>query len=154
MESLRKNVPDQLDRQIVGILLKDARTSFTDIGKKLGVSTATVLSRYEKLVESGVIKGSTLIVDNAKLGQPLTALVGIRIIPGQGQGLFDELCKYPEVLEIHQPTGTYDIIAKIVAESVEKLHDFLSGIQSAKGLERTETFMVLKTHLHRNIKIS
>lgn len=59
---------DERDRSILQILLGDSRTSLTDIGKKIGLSRGAVKGRVERLFESGVILGSTIVVDPALVG--------------------------------------------------------------------------------------
>ncbi|PVX23458.1 MAG: transcriptional regulator, partial [Candidatus Bathyarchaeum sp.] len=55
---------DQTDYKIVRILCKDARTPFQRIAKTLGIGTDTVIRRYNKLKEDGVILGSTVVLNS------------------------------------------------------------------------------------------
>ena len=59
---------DQIDKEILVALLKDSRTKFTDIARKCHVSKYIIKKRYNKLVKSGVIKKSTLIINPKKMG--------------------------------------------------------------------------------------
>ncbi|MEM0320031.1 MAG: AsnC family transcriptional regulator, partial [Candidatus Nezhaarchaeales archaeon] len=59
---------DEIDKAILRELVNDARLSFREIARRIGVSTATVASRVKRMEEEGVIKGYTTIVDVEKLG--------------------------------------------------------------------------------------
>ena len=68
---------DQIDIGILSQLMKDAKTPYTDIAKQLFVSSGTIHVRMRKMEELGLIKGSNLSVDYAKLGYDITAFLGI-----------------------------------------------------------------------------
>ena len=59
---------DDVDIKIIKSLLNDSRKKFIDIAKECGISVNTAKHRYSELKKSGIIKGSTLIVDVKKLG--------------------------------------------------------------------------------------
>jgi DNA-binding Lrp family transcriptional regulator len=59
---------DEIDVKIMKILLKDSRKKFTDIAKECGVSVTTIKNRYSELKKSGIILGSTVIVNVKNLG--------------------------------------------------------------------------------------
>ena len=59
---------DNLDQDIINELQNDSRQPFRVIAKKLGVRTQTVILRYNKLKEKGIIKACTISVNTSKLG--------------------------------------------------------------------------------------
>ena len=59
---------DNLDKQILNMLINDAREPFTEIAKKLNVSGGTVHFRVKKLEDAGTINSSNLNIDPTKLG--------------------------------------------------------------------------------------
>jgi Lrp/AsnC family transcriptional regulator for asnA, asnC and gidA len=59
---------DELDIKIIKELLRNSRTSFSEIAKKFGVTTTTINNRFNELKESGIITGSTVLVDLAHFG--------------------------------------------------------------------------------------
>jgi len=59
---------DETDSFIIKRMTEDARVSFRKIAKELGVSPDTVISRYRRLQEKGVIRGSTVVLDPKKIG--------------------------------------------------------------------------------------
>ena len=58
---------DEIDLAILESLLKDARKSFRQVSREINVSTPTVMKRYERLVNVGLIKAVSLNLDLGKL---------------------------------------------------------------------------------------
>ncbi|MCK4969923.1 MAG: winged helix-turn-helix transcriptional regulator, partial [Thermoplasmata archaeon] len=73
---------DELDINILKLLRDDARLSFRNIGKELNMSTGTISQRVKRLVNDGVIRKFTCIIDPAKVGKHCTVLVMVRSRPG------------------------------------------------------------------------
>src|ERR1700727_2277465 len=69
---------DPLDRAIVALLEENARRSFGDVGERDGLSASAVKRRVDRLEESGVITGYTVVVDHAKAGRPIQAFTEVR----------------------------------------------------------------------------
>src|SRR5205085_7859231 len=80
-EEIRRTVGscamEELDRQIVQLLVKDGRMSYTDLGKATGLSTSAVHQRVRRLEERGLILGYGATIDHAAAGKPLTAFVSV-----------------------------------------------------------------------------
>ena len=71
-----------LDKQIVALLVENARRSYDDIGKRVSLSAPAVKRRVDRLRESGAVSGFTAIVDHAALGAQTEALVELFYAPG------------------------------------------------------------------------
>jgi Lrp/AsnC family transcriptional regulator for asnA, asnC and gidA len=67
---------DQLDKQILSILMRNAKKAYTDIAKQLYVSGGTIHVRMKKLEDAGIVKGYNLVVDHSKLGYDISAFLG------------------------------------------------------------------------------
>ncbi len=143
---------DDLDRKIIKHLLVDGRMAFSDIARDLDVSPATIVGRYEKLCKSGVVKGTRVVVNRTVLDVPLLAIVGVVAEGTKENKVMEELRSYPEIIELHLPTGQFDLLCKVCTKSVEHLHRFLGELQNIRGLVRTETFIVLNTGWERDIE--
>jgi len=68
---------DTLDRQILRVLTKDARTPYAEMAKNFGVSPGTIHVRVEKMRQSGLIEGTKAIIDERKLGYDVCCFIGI-----------------------------------------------------------------------------
>jgi len=146
---------DNIDRQILEILMKDANTSYVDIAKKIHVSPGTVHVRMKSLKKSGVVQGATLSVDFNLLGFNTVAFLGIYL---DRSSFYTEvvlaLQKIPEVVSVHYVTGPYNMFAKVICKDSQHLHDILHDqIQEIKGVQRTESFISLSESIHRPISV-
>lgn len=146
---------DQTDRQILALLMQDAKMPFTEIAQKIHVSGGTVHVRMKKLSDMGIVKGSNLDVDYSKLGYDITAFLGIFLDKSSLYGEVAENLKgIPEVVGAHYTTGNYSIFAKIVCKDTNHLRKVLyDKIQKIPGIQRTETFISLEESIDRPINI-
>ena len=146
---------DEIDRQILSILMKDAKTPYTDIAKQLFVSSGTIHVRMKKLEQMGVVKGAELKVDYASLGYDITAFLGIYL---EKSFMFDDaaeaLINIPEIVSVHYTTGNYSMFAKIICKDTKHLREVLHDkIQKIEGIQRTETLISLQESIDRQIDI-
>lgn len=144
-------VIDETDRAILRILQSDARESFIEIARNLGVSGGTVHARVGRMKELGLIKGSALLVDYARLGYSVEAFIGLKLVRAHDCGtLMAKLETLPEVLEVHYTTGAYSLFIKVMARSMQDLHHILfERLQGFDEIQSTETFVILDTSLSR-----
>jgi len=146
---------DKLDRQILAILMENAKIPYTEIAKQLFVSGGTIHVRMKKLEEAGIVNGYQLNVDHNKLGYDIAAFLGIYL---DKSSLYDvvaeSLNQIPEVVGAHYTTGLYNIFAKIICKDTNHLRSVLHDkIQKIEGIQRTETFISLQENINRSIPI-
>lgn len=146
---------DEVDLKILSHLMKDAKTPYTEIAKKVYVSGGTVHVRMKKMEELGVVKGTTLQLDYSKLGFDVTCFLGIYL---QKSSLYDtvvdKLKEIPEIVKIHYTTGNYNIFIKIHCRDTNHLREVLHDkIQKVDGIDRTETFISLDESMSRPIQL-
>lgn len=144
---------DQLDRQILSILMSDAKIAYTDIARQLQVSGGTVHVRMKKLEEMGIVEGARLKVDASKLGYDIISFIGIFL---EKSSLYEEvinqLNEIPEVINAYYTTGNYSIFTKVVCKDTKDLRIVLSEkIQAIPGIQRTETLIALEERIDRPI---
>ena len=99
---------DAIDRQILGILARDGRTPIVQVAEQVGLSRPAVSDRIEKLERSGVIRGSSVVVDPAALGMGVTAFISARQsapFAPKAEKAFRALLDRDEVVEIHTVAG-------------------------------------------------
>jgi Lrp/AsnC family transcriptional regulator for asnA, asnC and gidA len=149
------NEIDQLDRQILALLMENAKMTYAEIGRKLFVSGGTIHVRMKKLEEAGVVKGQQLLVDHEKLGFDVVAFLGIYLDKSSLYAeVSEQLKKIPEVVSAHYTTGLYNIFAKIVCRDTNHLREVLHDkLQKINGLQRTETFISLEAGIERPVAI-
>lgn len=146
---------DNVDKQIISLLMEDAMLPYTEIAKKLFVSSGTVHVRMRKMQEMGIIKRAELVINPSALGYDITAFLGIYL---QKSSLYNQvvkaLQKIPEVVACNYTTGNYGMFCKIICKDTAHLKEVLSDkIQHITGIERTETFISLEENINRPLKL-
>lgn len=142
---------DKLDGAIINKLLDNARKPLTEVGKELGVSTATVHQRVKKLEKEGVIKSYSLTVDYGLLGFHLTVYVGIFIDNiVESQRIIKEIENIPEFTVAHLASGRFSVFGKMRCRNTEHAKDVLFRLQSIKGIKGTETMVMFEENLNSN----
>ena len=146
---------DNLDLGILNILMDDAFTPYTEIGKKLFVSPGTIHVRMAKMQKLGIVKSPRLQIDLNKLGMDVTAFIGVYLIRSD---MYDkvvkELKKIPEVISCHYTTGNYSLFLKIICRDTQHLREVLHDrLQKIDGISRTETLISLDESFDRPIQI-
>jgi Lrp/AsnC family transcriptional regulator, regulator for asnA, asnC and gidA len=136
---------DELDLSILAFLQTDGRRPFTDIAQELGVSEGTVRNRVSKLIEKQVLHIVGL-VDPASLGFNAPAVVGISVAEGDIEQIAMQIASYSEVSYLIMVSGEFDLIVEVLCKDREHLANFLNyKLRKVKGVERTQTFMTLRT---------
>lgn len=146
---------DDLDKQILSVLMRNAKKPYSEIAKDLYVSGGTIHVRMKKLEEAGIVKGYNLDIDQGMLGYDICAFLGIYL---DKSSLYDdvavELEKIPEIVEAYYTTGLYSIFAKVACQDTDHLRTVLHDkIQKIPGIQRTETFISLQVSINRPIDI-
>ena len=146
---------DSLDRKILSIIKKNARTPFLEVGRACDVSGAAVHQRVQRLIKEGVITAAEFILDPQKVGYHTCAYMGIFL---EKASLFKEVAEkleqIPEIVECHYTTGNYSIFIKIYAKNNEHLRNILTDyLQSIPGISRTETFISLEESFRRQLPV-
>lgn len=146
---------DELDLQILDLLIKDCRTSYLEIARICHVSGGTIHVRMKKMEDLGVITGSRILLDLAKLGYDVCCYVGIYVDKTSSfQSVFEEMKKINEVVELHLTTGSYSMFAKVISSNIKELQNILlEKINNISGIQRTDTFISLSQPIDRNISL-
>ncbi|EQC47504.1 Lrp/AsnC ligand binding domain-containing protein [Bacteriovorax sp. Seq25_V] len=147
---------DSLDIKILNYLRKDARLPFSEIARKLYVSSGTIHQRVEKLREAKIITGSKISLDYKKLNYNVTVLLGIHLNnAGDVEKVIAKLDQLDEVSEAFYTTGNYALIVKIMVSNIDHFHDFLvKKLQAIKEIRSTESFISLKQVIDKDVPIS
>lgn len=150
VKKARKNlIPelDEMDREILHILKRNARTPLSEISKEIGLSSPSISDRITKMEKLGIIKGYTLIVDHRMLGLGIVAFIRASLGPPQccREDVIRELVKIPQIIECHFTDGEDDMFMKIITEDTSSLMMVLAKITSIEGVNRTKTTIALST---------
>jgi Lrp/AsnC family transcriptional regulator, leucine-responsive regulatory protein len=136
---------EDLDRQIITLLSRDGRMSYTDLGKATGLSTSAVHQRVRRLEQRGVIKGYAALVDAESVGLPLTAFISVKPLEASApDDTAERLADLPEIEACHSVAGEENYILKVRVGSPADL-EMLIGVIRAKAGVSTRTTVVLST---------
>lgn len=136
---------DDLDVRILSELAKDASISVPKLSKKINVNASVVYSRIKRLVKRGLIKKFTIIVNDEALGFSVKALTGINMDSKLRDNVMNELFKIPEVREVAEVTGRFDVLVSMNARSLDEMHQLISEkIGRIEGVQKTETFIEMR----------
>lgn len=139
---------DDIDRNILKELQQDARTSYAELGRRVGLTTPAVIERVRKLEDAGIILGYRAEIDTAKVGLPITAFVRMSISGVDYSHIIEVAQQSNEVLECHRGTGGDSFIMKVAVASVEHLQEIIDKL-TPYGI--TTTAIVLSSPVKRRI---
>lgn len=134
---------DKLDYNIIECLNRDARKSFREVAKELGISAGTAYNRIRKLEGQGIIKGYIPMIDAGKVGFDLFVIIGIKIAHGKLVEVEKKLTKDPRVYGVYDVTGEWDSIILARFRNREELNEFIKSVLATENVERTYTQVVL-----------
>ncbi|MFH0987025.1 MAG: Lrp/AsnC family transcriptional regulator [Candidatus Micrarchaeota archaeon] len=136
---------DSLDIKILMELNKDARFSYRKIAEKLRVATGTVQSRIKRMEKSGVIKNYHARFDFVKLGYTLPTLIGVSIRRGENSSFIKKLEKNKCIYGLYFVTGEYDLIIAANFKNINELNEFINKELGDTLVEKSNTYLILKT---------
>jgi Lrp/AsnC family transcriptional regulator for asnA, asnC and gidA len=137
---------DKLDREIISYLQYDGRMAFTKIADELGISEGTVRRRVNQLTKNGILQ-IVAIVEPQNMGWEEAAMIGISVKAHLINAVADEISILPEVAYLFQAAGEFDLVAEVFCRNREHFVSFLNNkLQQIPGVERTQSFMILKMH--------
>lgn len=137
---------DDIDRNILRELQGDARTSYAELGRRVGLTTPAVIERVRKLEDAGIILGYRAEIDTAKVGLPITAFVRMSISGVDYSHIIEVAQQSNEVLECHRGTGGDSFIMKVAVASVEHLQEIIDKL-TPYGI--TTTAIILSSPVKR-----
>ena len=124
---------DLVDWVIIEQLQREARISLSELGRRVKLSPSAVTERVRNLESLGVITGYHAVVDLAKVGYPVLAVVRLKYPGNHHQPLRRLLAERREILECLRTTGDDCYTLKVAAASMEHLEtlvDELAGFGS------------------------
>jgi DNA-binding Lrp family transcriptional regulator len=137
---------DDLDRQLLGLLREDARTSVSTLARKLRVARGTVQNRLARLESTGTIVGYTVRLRPQEEEQRIRALTLVAVEGNRTDEVIRSLRGDPAVAALHTTNGRWDIVAELRADSLEAFDRVLGRMRLIEGISNTETSLLLSTH--------
>lgn len=134
---------DNIDRRILQVLNKNARRSFREVAKEVGLSVTAVIHKVKKLEEAGAIKGYIPVLDPESLGYNLMAVIALRISKGKLLETQRLIAEESQVVAVYDITGEWDSLVIGHFRTREDLNNFIKRVLSLPYVDRTVTHLVL-----------
>jgi len=112
---------DDVDLELLSALQVDARATYAELGRQVGLSAPAIAERVRRLEASGIISGYHAEVDLKKAGYGIVAFVRLNSAPDLAPQLERMARETAEVLEFHRVTGTEGYVLKVAVTSIEHL---------------------------------
>ena len=126
---------DFRDRVILSVLSENARTSFSEIARRLGVTEAAVRKRVQKLEREGVIRGYSVVLDPRKTGK-VVSLTGVDVEPEHLVRVSHKIGGMECVRRAWFSSGDHTIMAEIVCDSTRELENAHVRLGKIKGVKK------------------
>lgn len=138
---------DAIDRKIVAALQADGRITTQELADKVGLSASPCARRVRLLEEAGIIKGYVAVVDQAKVGLPISVFASVKLERQREEELdrFSQaILRWPEVADCYLMTGQRDYLLRIVVQDLEAYERFLKDkLTRLKGVASIESSFAL-----------
>lgn len=135
---------DDIDRRMIDALRRDGRTSVPALADELSIGRATAYTRFDRLVEHGIVDGFTARIDPVAAGLTVSALVMINVHQGRWRDLREQLRALPGIEWLGVATGRFDFVLLVRGSSLEHLRDVaLHELQQIDGVRSAETIVLL-----------
>lgn len=138
---------DHVDAGILRELQQDARISYAELGRRIGLSTPATMERVRKLEDAGVIRGYHAEVSLEAVGRPIRAFIKVTIAGDKLDKFATVLRRVPEVLEAHRVTGAESYIVQVAVRDIAHLEQVIDALAPYLA---TQTSMVLASPIAWN----
>ena len=119
---------DDIDRRILAALQADGRMTAQQLADRVGLSPSPCARRVRLLEEAGVVKGYVAVVDQAKVGLPISVFASVKLERQREDDLdrFSQaVARWPEVVDCYLMTGQRDYLLRIVVSDLESYERFI-----------------------------
>lgn len=140
---------DITDKKLIDVLRQNARISLSALSRVMGLSRSTVQDRITKLEQKGIIAGYTVRLGADYAGREVRAQVMLKISPRAQDEIVAFCRRHTAITRLYTISGEFDLIAHLRAESTIALDQVLDDIGRIKGVERTQTSVLLSTKFER-----
>lgn len=145
---------DPVDRQLIAALRANARATYADLARVVGLSAPAVHDRVRRLEAAGIVTGYHAAVAPAALGLGVSALVGIyQRDDAEQDDVANRLAGVPEIEDCWFVAGDEAFIVKVRVPDVDALEQTLASLRRIPGVARTRTTVVLSTRWEGRVRV-
>ncbi len=122
--------------EILKLLRKNARMSFVEMSKKLGVTEAAVRKKIKRMEKEGIILGYTVFANPKKIGYEIDALIGIDAMPEKMMSVMRILKKNSDVINMYASSGDHMLMIECWFKNHDELAKFINYLENLDGVTR------------------
>jgi DNA-binding Lrp family transcriptional regulator len=138
---------DDLDRQILDILRRDARTPYTEIAEQVGTSEGTVRNRVERLLEDGIIERFTVSTRTGNIKAMIEVSVKVNVHTTE---ISETIAEWDQVDFVWQVSGEEDVVLVVDATDTQAVNQLITRAREMDEVENTKTRLILDERLGRS----
>jgi len=150
-----KSPIDEIDRNILRLLQEDGRMTLAKLSEAVGLSPSPCLRRVRMLEEAKVISRYVAVLDQQRVGLPVSVFASIKLEKQQEEALnrfAKAVARWPEVLECYLMTGSRDYLLRIVVEDLPAYERFLKQkLTRLPGVASIESSFALEQVKYTNV---
>ena len=135
---------DSLDREILDILRRDARTPYTEIAEQVGTSEGTVRNRVERMTEAGVIERFTIATRTGNVKAMIEIGVAVDVNTNE---MSERLADWEQVDFVWQVSGEEDVVLVVDAADTQGVNELITRARELEEVERSTTRLILDERL-------
>ena len=136
---------DTLDRDLLALLRKDARTPISSLAKQLKVSRGTVQNRLDRLLSSGAIVGFTVRAHDELESDSIRAVMMIEVVGKSTIKVIGQLRGISQLEKLHTTNGAWDLVAEIRTSNLAEFDKVLNQVRDIDGVLNSETSILLSS---------
>ncbi len=138
---------DEIDKKILAELQANARVSFAELGRRVALSTPSVMERVRKMEESGIIVGYRAQIDPTKVGLAVRAFIKISVAGDKLAKFIAIARRVPAIIECHRVTGVESYIIQVAVRDTIHLEQTIDALMPYVA---TNTSMILASPIEWN----
>lgn len=135
---------DDLDREILSVLRRDARTPYTEIADRVGTSEGTVRNRVERMVDDGVIERFTVTTRTGNVKAMIEISVAMDVDTGD---VGEKLAEWEEVDFVWQVSGEDDVVLVVDCVDTRAVNALITRAREMDEVKGTTTRLILDERL-------
>ncbi|MFC7069560.1 Lrp/AsnC family transcriptional regulator [Halobaculum lipolyticum] len=135
---------DDLDRRILNLLRRDARTPYTEIAEQVGTSEGTVRNRVDRMTNEGVIERFTVTTRTGNVKAMVEISVDMNV---NTSAVSERLADWEEVDFVWQVSGQEDIVLIVDCVDTRAVNELITRAREMDEIEGTKTRLILDERL-------
>ena len=132
---------DDKDMKIIAELVKDARTTLSELSEILGMSISSIHKRIKKLESEGIIEKYSAVINPDKFDSVTAFLL---ISAEDTKKVFDEIRQIKDVVEVYKTLGNFSMVAKVRSKNLDMIGEITSKISAIEGVMMVECIVTTR----------